>query len=104
MPDGKDCICNAYGQSECACGADWTPQEIYDLRDKVTELQSIVNLCIRHRIATKNYLKEANSGSLHNKKDIDRWAKAQVIMQHHGIELQQRLDYEVAKIKNESKK
>ena len=72
MPDGKDCICEASGENQCACGADWTTQEVCDLKDKVAELQGIVNLCIQHHIATKNYLKEANSGSLHNKADVER--------------------------------
>lgn len=24
--EGKDCICAAYGECECGCGADWTPR------------------------------------------------------------------------------
>ena len=32
MADGKGCKCAAYSESECACDADWTPQEVYDLR------------------------------------------------------------------------
>jgi hypothetical protein len=35
MSDGKDCKCSAYGEHECGCGADWTPQEVYDLRAQV---------------------------------------------------------------------
>ncbi len=37
--DGKDCTCAAYGECECACGADWTPAEVYLLRDKVDALR-----------------------------------------------------------------
>lgn len=40
MSNGKGCICGAYGECECGCGADWTPQEIYDLRKKVAELEA----------------------------------------------------------------
>lgn len=29
---GKGCTCAAYGESECACDADWTPKEVYELR------------------------------------------------------------------------
>ena len=36
MANGEGCTCNAYGECECGCGADWTPQEVYDLRDKLT--------------------------------------------------------------------
>lgn len=38
MADGKGCTCMAYGPSECACDVDWTPQEVYDLREKVSKL------------------------------------------------------------------
>lgn len=40
MADGKGCKCGAYGECECGCDADWTPQEVYDLRDRVKELQA----------------------------------------------------------------
>lgn len=33
--DGKDCKCYAYYQGECACGADWTPEEVVELRYKL---------------------------------------------------------------------
>jgi Na+-translocating ferredoxin:NAD+ oxidoreductase RnfC subunit len=33
--DGKTCTCAAYGQCECACDADWTPAEVYELRDAI---------------------------------------------------------------------
>ena len=39
MSDGMDCICSAYGPSECGCGADWTPQIVYDLRDENKRLR-----------------------------------------------------------------
>jgi hypothetical protein len=46
MTDGKDCNCAAYGEHECACGADWTPQEVYDLRKEKETLIKIANdLC-----------------------------------------------------------
>jgi hypothetical protein len=32
MADGKGCKCAAHSESECGCDADWTPQEVYDLR------------------------------------------------------------------------
>ena len=30
--DGVGCKCEARSEAECGCDADWTPQEIYDLR------------------------------------------------------------------------
>lgn len=35
MADGYDCTCAAHSENECCCGADWTPQETYDLRDQL---------------------------------------------------------------------
>jgi len=37
---GKDCTCSAFGYSECACGADWTDAEVYELRDQLKHLKA----------------------------------------------------------------
>ena len=37
---GQDCGCYAYNESECGCGADWTPSEVYELREQVKNLLS----------------------------------------------------------------
>jgi hypothetical protein len=29
--DGQGCVCAAHDQCECACDADWTPKEVYEL-------------------------------------------------------------------------
>lgn len=42
MANGKDCKCYAYCESECACGADWTPQEVYDLRASNARLLGLI--------------------------------------------------------------
>lgn len=42
MANGKDCKCSAYCESECACGADWTPQEVYDLRASNARLLGLI--------------------------------------------------------------
>lgn len=39
MADGKGCICAAYDESECACDADWTPQELIDARAEIARLR-----------------------------------------------------------------
>jgi len=39
MADGNGCRCAAYSESECGCDADWTPQEVYDLRAKIARLR-----------------------------------------------------------------
>ena len=33
--NGKDCECSAYDEGECACDADWTPDEVIKLRYKL---------------------------------------------------------------------
>ena len=40
MSNGQDCTCSARSAYECACGADWTPQEVYDLRAENNRLKA----------------------------------------------------------------
>ena len=40
MSNGQGCTCNAWSENECACGADWTPQEVYDLRAENNRLKA----------------------------------------------------------------
>lgn len=40
MSDGNGCTCGAYSAGECGCDADWTSQEVYDLRAEVAALRS----------------------------------------------------------------
>ena len=37
--DGKGCICAAHDQCECACDADWTPREVYELTEALISAQ-----------------------------------------------------------------
>jgi len=39
MGNGEDCVCAAYSESECGCGADWTSSEVYELRARIAELE-----------------------------------------------------------------
>lgn len=39
MADGEGCKCAAYDESECACDADWTPQELVDARAEIARLR-----------------------------------------------------------------
>lgn len=50
MADGKGCKCAAYDQSECGCDADWTPQEVYDLRAELKKLKSLVRRFFKETI------------------------------------------------------
>lgn len=42
MADGKGCKCAAYNESECACDADWTPQELIDARAEIERLREAI--------------------------------------------------------------
>jgi hypothetical protein len=44
MADGKGCKCAAYSEAECGCDADWTPQEVYDLRAEMERLVAEVTV------------------------------------------------------------
>lgn len=44
MSDGMDCVCAAYSESECGCGADWTPQEVINLRQQLAGAQEEITV------------------------------------------------------------
>ena len=31
---GEGCLCHAHSESECGCDVDWTPKEVYELREQ----------------------------------------------------------------------
>ena len=31
---GEGCLCHAHSEAECGCSADWTPREVYELREQ----------------------------------------------------------------------
>jgi hypothetical protein len=37
---GEGCQCSARCSCECGCDVDWTPKEVYELREQVKHLQS----------------------------------------------------------------
>ena len=40
--EGKGCRCCAHGSSECGCDADWTPFEVYALKDEINHLRGVI--------------------------------------------------------------
>jgi hypothetical protein len=36
---GQGCQCNAYSESECGCDVDWTPRDVYELREQRDRLR-----------------------------------------------------------------
>jgi len=33
---GQGCLCHAHSEAECGCDVDWTPREVYELREKLS--------------------------------------------------------------------
>ena len=50
MANGEGCKCHALSERECGCGADWTPQEVYDLRAENAVLRGCEEI-LKTRIA-----------------------------------------------------
>ena len=40
---GQDCGCYAYSESECGCGADWTPSDVHELREKLAAERALAD-------------------------------------------------------------
>ena len=40
---GEGCMCHAHSESECACDVDWTPREVYELREQCSNLDDQVS-------------------------------------------------------------
>lgn len=40
---GQDCGCYAYSESECGCDADWTPSEVYELREQLKSERALAD-------------------------------------------------------------
>ena len=40
---GQDCGCYAYSESECGCDADWTPAEVYELREQLKSERALAD-------------------------------------------------------------
>ena len=59
MADGKGCKCAAHSEAECGCDADWTPQEVYDLRDENERLKEAIR-----RLAEQDATLSVQGGSV----------------------------------------
>jgi hypothetical protein len=40
---GWDCVCVYSNPKDCTCGANWTPREVYELRNMVLDLEDQLN-------------------------------------------------------------
>jgi hypothetical protein len=39
---GEGCECHAHSEAECGCDADWTPREVYELREQRDRLAEVI--------------------------------------------------------------
>ena len=87
MSNGQDCTCNAWSENECACGVDWTPQEVYNLRAENNRLKAELKLYAAEMSAAKEngfYSAQELFMAYQNveeelaeaKKDAERWKYA----------------------------
>jgi hypothetical protein len=54
---GEGCECHAHSESECGCDVDWTPREVHELRETISDME------IRHAatmLHTQSIVDEAN--------------------------------------------
>jgi hypothetical protein len=54
---GEGCMCHAHSESECGCDVDWTPREVYELRETISDLETRHAATMLH---TQSIVDEAN--------------------------------------------
>jgi uncharacterized coiled-coil DUF342 family protein len=54
---GEGCECHAHSESECGCDVDWTPREVYELRETISDLETRHAATMLH---TQSIVDEAN--------------------------------------------
>ena len=58
---GGGCECSARCSCECGCDVDWTPREVYELRDKAERYRLDANAMMMQRDRLAEELKEAQN-------------------------------------------
>jgi hypothetical protein len=43
---GEGCECHAHSEAECGCDVDWTPREVYELREQRDRLAEAATVLI----------------------------------------------------------
>ena len=55
---GQDCNCHAYSESECGCDADWTPSEVYELREKLAAERALADRLAEALMSTDSIIRK----------------------------------------------
>jgi septal ring factor EnvC (AmiA/AmiB activator) len=50
---GEGCLCHAHSEAECGCDVDWTPREVYELREQREEARDEIKKLKREVINWK---------------------------------------------------
>ena len=61
---GEGCQCSARCSCECGCDADWTPREVYELRDKAERYRLDANAMMMQRDRLAAALREIDMARL----------------------------------------
>ena len=75
---GWDCICVYSNPKDCTCGANWTPREVYELRNMVLDLEDQLNRQKELMIAAADNLdavKRQRDENERSKRDLDTTEK-----------------------------
>ncbi len=66
---GKGCLCHAHSEAECGCDVDWTPREVYELREECMEQARLLGMSSERELKLLAEIK-----SLEESRDF--WRKA----------------------------
>jgi hypothetical protein len=64
---GEGCECSARCSCECGCDVDWTPREVYELRDKAERYRLDANAMMMQRDMLAEALRELCETLLNDK-------------------------------------
>ncbi len=76
---GKACQCEARSSYECGCDVDWTPVEVYKLREDAKQLADRLTALERERDEAREALERISHASMsvrHKEEDYVEWEKA----------------------------
>jgi hypothetical protein len=46
---GGGCLCHAHSEAECGCDVDWTPREVYELREQRDRLAEALERVLEYQ-------------------------------------------------------
>jgi len=73
---GQGCQCNAYSEEECGCNVDWTPKEVYELREQRDRLAEILREEVAAHAKTIADLQDMEEQRDIWKAKAERWREA----------------------------